>query len=91
MKQRYNDTQLYSGKFWSEGGTESFADWLKRGPLYHYSFIRDENDRSTHVQLNMQFGGLEAGANIFICAHYSRAVEITTENGFVVSVVSLAT
>jgi hypothetical protein len=91
MKQRYNDTQLYSGKFWSEGGTETFAEWLKRGPLYHYSFIRDESDRSTHVQLNSQFGNLAADCNIMICAHFSRAVEITSSNGFVTSVVSLST
>ena len=77
MKQRYNDTQLYSGKFWSEGGSETFADWIKRGPIYHYSFIRDENDRSTHVQLNTQFGNLAAGTNVMICALYTRAIEIS--------------
>jgi hypothetical protein len=91
MKQRYNDTQLYSGKLWSEGGTETFAEWFKRGPLYHYSFIRDESDRSTHVQLNSQFGNLALDTNIMICAHFSRAVEITIANGFVTQVVSLST
>jgi hypothetical protein len=91
MKQRYTDTQLYSGKFWSEGGSESFSDWLKRGPMYHYSFIRDENGRSTHVQLSTQFGNLAANSNVMICAHYTKVVQITTSNGFVVEVQSLST
>jgi hypothetical protein len=91
MKQRYANTQLYSGKIWSEGGTETFADWLKRGPLYHYSFIRDESDRSTHVQLSSQFENLAAGTNVMICAHFTRTVQISTQNGFVTNVVSLST
>jgi hypothetical protein len=91
LKQRYTDTQLYSGKFWSEGGCESFGDWIKRGPLYHYSFERDQDDRSTHVQMNVQYGALENKANLFIVAHFSRAIQISTQNGFVTEIVSLST
>lgn len=91
MKQRYLDTQLYSGKMWSEGGSEDFGDWLKRGPLYHWSWVRDANDRSTNCQINVQFGNIEPGANLFVCSHYTRAVSIQTEAGFVVSVESLST
>jgi hypothetical protein len=91
MKQRYTDTQLYSGKIWSEGGTETFAEWLKRGPIYHYSFIRDESDRSTHVQLSSQFDTLAADTNLMICAHFTRTVQITSQNGYVTEVVSLST
>lgn len=91
LKQRYTDTQLYSGKFWDSGGSEGFGDWLKRGPLMHYSFVRDQDDRSTHVQLSATYtGGLEAGANLFVVSHYTRAIQISTTNGFISSVESLA-
>lgn len=90
LQQRYLDTQLYSGKMWDQGGAEAFASWLKRGPMYHMSWLRDQSDRSTHVQLNIQFENLEANANVFLCAHFSRVCEITTQNGFVVSVNSLS-
>ena len=93
MTQRYLDTQLECGKFWSEGGTESFADFVKRGPLYHYNWLRDAQDRSTQVQVNMAFGGatgIEEKANLFVVAHYTRTVEISVQNGFITEVKSLA-
>jgi hypothetical protein len=90
MKQRYTDTQLYSGKFWSEGGAESFGDWMKRGPIQHLSWVRDASDRSTHCQVNIQYGSIEAGANLFVISHFTRAISVQTEAGFVVDVQSLA-
>ena len=89
LTQRYTDTQLESGKFWSEGGCESFGDWLKRGPLIHYTFIRDENDRSTHLQVAINYLALEANTNCFVVAHYTKTSEITITNGFITSVNTL--
>jgi len=91
MKQRYVDTQLNSGMFFNDGSGESYSDWQRRGGLYHFSFVRDSNDRSTNVQLALQFGNIDIGVNAFICAHYTRRVDITTQNGFVTSVESLNT
>ena len=91
MQQRYLDTQMYSGRMWSEGGSEGFGDWIKRGPLYHWSWVRDQSDRSTHCQVNIQFGAIEANANLFIVAHYTNAIAVTTENGFITDVETLAT
>jgi len=90
LQQRYIDTQIESGMLHNPGGCESFGDWLKRGPLVHYSFAKDSEDRSTQVQLSTTYDALEAGANLFIVAWYTRAVEITTSNGAVVEVRSLA-
>ena len=90
LTQRYTDTQLESGKIWSEGGCESFGDWLKRGPLIHYTFDRDKDDRSTMLQLALQYNGLEPNTNCFIIAHYMRIVVITTTNGFVSEVNTLS-
>jgi hypothetical protein len=92
MTQRYLDTQMESGMIWSTGGTESFADFTKRGMLLHYNWVRDADDRSTQVQVSANFGGtgIETNANLFVVAHYSRAVEISVSNGFVTDVKSLA-
>ena len=90
LKQRYTDTQLYSGKFWSEGGCEPFKDWVKRGGLYHFAWERDKDDKSTNCQLAIQYGALEANANVFICAHYTRVVSISIQNGFITDVQSLS-
>jgi hypothetical protein len=90
LKQRYMDTQLYSGRYWSPGGCETYGDFVKRGPIYHMRYSRSGNDRSTHVQLNIQYGNLEAGTNVFLAAHYSRVCEVSVQNGFVTNVVSLS-
>jgi hypothetical protein len=93
MLQRYIDTQIESGLVNSSGGSESFKDWMARGPMYYYSFDRDALDKSTQVQVSVSYpaGGLDTvtPANLFVVAFYSRATEITTNNGSVVAVRSL--
>lgn len=89
-QQRYLDTQLYSGRIWSEGGAESYADWKKRGGLYHFSFTRDASDRSTQLQVASSWSNLPANSMLFVVAHFTRAVSISTENGLVTSVESMA-
>lgn len=88
MQQRYLDTQIESGQAFSPGGCESYADWLANGPIYHYSWERDANDRSTQIQIQADFGTV-ADTNLFIVAHYTKSVEISVENGFVAEVKSL--
>jgi hypothetical protein len=55
LQQRYLDTQIESGQAFSSGGCETMSDWLLNGPIYHYSFIRDAEDRSTQVQISCNF------------------------------------
>lgn len=90
LTQRYLDTQIASGLANSVGGCESFRDWTKRGPLYHFDFTRDAEDRSTHVQLSLQTLNVEEGSNVFVVSHYTKICEVTTTNGMVSNVVSLA-
>lgn len=86
LQQRYLDTQMYSGRIMSAGGSETYADWRTRGPLYHFTFHRDASDRSTYLQVSATFENLGANANLFVVAHFSTAVEVVSENGFIVSV-----
>ena len=90
IQQRYNDSLGESGMLMSSGGSETLENYIERGAYYHYSFTRDAEDRSTQVQLSTTFSTLEAGANIFICSWYSRAIELTTTNGMIQSVRSLS-
>lgn len=90
LQQRYLDTQIESGQAFSSGGCETLSDWMLNGPVYHYTFVRDSNDRSTQVQLSAQFDGtIDPIDNIFLVAHYTRSIQIEVEAGYVSSVVSL--
>ena len=91
-QQRYVDNLRECNMLDSVGGAETFAEFLERGIYVHYSFARDESDRSTQVQLSTAFTALPAFAEatkVFLCSHYTRAVELTTSNGSIVAVRTL--
>ena len=89
LQHRYVESLNETGMYQSPSGAESFADYMKRGPIVSYSFARDRESQATQVQLQMDYSSLEADARIFICAHYRRSTKIVTNNGQVVSVQSL--
>lgn len=93
LVQRYHDNLSEAGLIFNVGGAESIQDYLNRGLYILYNFIRDQNDRSTQVQVSVDFSLLDAGnteleanASVYLCAIYDRQTEITTANGTVVSV-----
>ncbi len=90
LAQRYHDNLLEMDMYDSAGGAECLEDFLKRGLYIYYDFKKDKNDRSTQVQLNVQYGTAPAAGDlVYICVFYTRAVEIITTAGAVVSVRSL--
>ena len=93
LVQRYHDNLSEAGLIFNVGGAESIQDYMNRGLYILYNFIRDQNDRSTQVQVSVDFSLLDAGnteleanASVYLCAIYDRQTEITTANGTVVSV-----
>ena len=89
-QQRYVDNLRECNMLDSVGGAETFAEFLERGIYIHYSFARDESDRSTQVQLSTAFSGaFTEVTKVFLCSHYTRAVELTTANGSIVAVRTL--
>jgi hypothetical protein len=90
LQQRYNDSLSESGLLMSSGGAESIDQWLERGPYFHYSFVRDAEDRSSQVQLSIDYSSLEENSNVFLVAWFSRAVELTTVGGTITAVRSLS-
>lgn len=51
---RYVDSLMHTGLFHSEGGAESFQDWIKRGPYYHFRWPKDATESSTRVSVNFK-------------------------------------
>jgi len=90
MTQRFHDTYSECGMSELQGGTETYNDWLKRGPIFVYRFDTDSTDRSTQVQLNIKFKSFISNTNVILCAFYSRTVEIGYENGMITEVRSLS-
>ena len=37
------------------GGAEPIKEWLDRGPIYSFDVVKDSEDRSTEVQLDIAF------------------------------------
>ena len=89
LQQRYLDTQVESSQAFSPGGAQTLQQWMDDGVLLHYSWLRDANDRSTQLQLQVDYRVAEPNANIFLISHYTKSIEIQVNNGFVSSVTSL--
>lgn len=58
FSQRYLETMWNSGLINTQGGCETFEEWLARGAFYHWNWPRDGGDLSTrfHVFLAMHNG-----------------------------------
>lgn len=88
--QRYHDNLAEVGLYNQTGGAESVVDFLERGLYVIYSFIRDQNDKSTQLQVSLDFSGaVEPNASVYVGAIYNRMTEIKTADGMVTSVRSL--
>ena len=92
LQQRYLDSITEAGLAESEGGAESFEDFIKRGPYYHYNFFRDASDASTQLQVSAKINFTDlatVGCNIFVAAWYSKAIELTMNGSMIEQVRSL--
>ena len=90
LQQRYYDTYRECDLLETPGGIETFDDFLKRGMVVHYSFLRDSEDKATNLQLSTTCGVLPGNTRVFVCAWFNRVINITTENGSVVEVRGLS-
>jgi len=83
--QRYYETMNNSGI--TSG--ETFDDWLERGQLSYYSWIRPSDDRSTSLQVQAQYGEISNNTLLFIASVYRRLIAVQVINGEVSTVESL--
>ena len=95
LQQLYHQSLVARRAENNPGGSETFSEWLDRGPLYSFYFSRDASSRSTDVQVTIQYNDPTAGiffdqsSKLFLVAEADRTVEITTANGMVTAVRSL--
>lgn len=53
---RYVDNLLQSGQYHAVGGSETMADFKRRGPYHECLYHKDFDEKPTHVTVNTQFG-----------------------------------
>ena len=87
LTQRYIDTHMNTELY--SLSCESLEDWLTRGVLNYWSWIRSSDDRSTELQMTEQFALVSSDNNQFCCAIYRNLIKITVENGYITNVVKL--
>lgn len=87
LQQRYYDSFNECGMDPNALGCESFSDWLKRGPFYHFDWERDMSNRSTTVQINLSFvgGAVPATCKVFLVSHKRVTCQMITDAGAIVS------
>ena len=85
--QRYVETQINCGSYFSEGGGETITDWQKRGSIHYFSCPKDGQDRSTRVTVNYQFNGdFSNKSRLLLFDHHSASAKITVQRGLVTDV-----
>ena len=85
MTQRWVDSLLQTGAFHTESGAESFHEWVKRGPLFHFVWPKDAKERGSRVSVSFKFSNQlqPAGKSHFVLLFnwWRTAVRIENRNG----------
>jgi len=85
--QRYVESAVNSGGYFSEGGWESLQKWQDLGALHHFQTPRDSQDRSTRCVVNSKFSTkFDNKANQLLISHYRKAVQVSINRGVITSV-----
>jgi len=93
LQQRYHDSLYESGIDVDAVGCESFADWMRRGPFYYFSFDKDMSNKATVVQISLSSNNanLPTYARVFCCAIKRRTVQMETADGRIKSIAAADT
>ena len=81
---RYVDSLMQSNMYHTDGGAETYDDWIRRGPYYHFRWPKDAMENSTRVTVNFKFArpfaeNLEHQVMLF--SQWRTAYKITHRNG----------
>ena len=77
------------GSLVNNNSCESYNDWLERGCVFHFDFTRDESDRDTELQLNLQNTSDSAelsNQKVFIVAWYRTTCQYQSSGGVIKAV-----
>jgi len=86
--QRYVETTLNNDLY--HVGCETFEDYLRRGNIYFFSWIKDADNASTEAQITMTYSNLEADTQVYVLSVYRNLVKVSVMNGFITEVQKLA-
>lgn len=95
LQQIYWQNLVERGADDSPGGSETYNAFLSKGVLASWSFLRDADSRATELQVAVSYGDPKDGesfdqsSRFFIISEFSKAVELTTQTGSIVSVRTL--
>ena len=85
--QRYLESQLYTGSYFNEGGSETIQEYHKRGSYYYFAFPRDAASRATRVVLNQEFTSLTdsdiTNLRVLLFDHSRSVARITIDHGVI--------
>ena len=86
--ERYLDTMIESGAFFSEGGCETLREFQSRGTYYFFSYPKDGSDRSTRVQISNQFQSDADVSNMRVLLFdlYKSVCRVQMKDGAIVNV-----
>jgi hypothetical protein len=85
--QRYIETQINCGSYFSEGGGETLQEFQKRGSIHYFNTPKDGLDNHTRLTINHQFSSEFANKARLLCYdHHKSMAKVTIERGQVVSV-----
>jgi hypothetical protein len=76
--QQYLNTQMNTGSFYNDGGSETLRQFRSRGSYYHFETPKDARDASTRVLLTIEFaaGTDIVNARVLLFAHSTQLAAI---------------
>ena len=80
---RYIDSLMQADMFHTEGGGESFEEWI-RGPFYHFLWPKDDMEQSTRVSVNFKFArpfGDNEEHQVMLFSQWRSAFKIVHKDG----------
>ena len=84
LTQRYAWNQESNGM--SEVGGETFDAWLEGGIIQAFEFYREPSDKSTQLQIQLDYGNMNDTVELFVAANLRNCVKVTTESGLITQV-----
>jgi hypothetical protein len=81
--QRWIESSMGSGQFWTPGGPENIQDWWDKGPLHVFPTLRAPDDKSTNVVSNMYFNRAPRNAAMLLFAMSRKVAIVSVTNGSV--------
>ena len=75
---------MQADMFHTDGGAETFAEWIRRGPCYHFRWPKDAMENSTRASVNFKFSrpfDAHLQHQVMLFSQWNTAYKITHKHG----------